>query len=87
MCVCVCVCVQTEEKPALVLAAEGGHVECVKLLMSHEGIDKNATYGENQLCALHRYTPHWGHTGATLGLTMQAIPWGLSLIRLSHDSH
>ena len=46
---------QTEGKPALVLASEGGHVECVRLLMSHQSIDKNATYGEDGLCALHRY--------------------------------
>jgi ankyrin repeat protein len=43
-----------EGKPALVLASEGGHVECVRLLMSHPSIDKNATYGEEGLCALHR---------------------------------
>ena len=63
MCVCVCVCVcvccnvhttQKEGKPALVLACEGGHTECVRLLMSHPNIEKNATYGESQLCGLHR---------------------------------
>ena len=29
-------------------------MECVRLLMSHPNIDKNATYGESSLCALHR---------------------------------
>lgn len=47
---------QKEGKPALVLACEGGHVECVKLLMTHPNINKNATYGESRLCALHRCT-------------------------------
>lgn len=42
-----------EDKPAVVLAAEGGHHECVKLLMA-VGADGNVTYGTKAMCALHR---------------------------------
>ena len=47
-------CLQAEDKSALVVAAEGGHVECVKLLMA-AGVDRNAAYGPKNLCAIHRY--------------------------------
>lgn len=40
-------------KPAVVLAAERGHHECVKLLMVARA-DASATYGEKDMCALHR---------------------------------
>lgn len=42
-----------ENKPAVVLAAEDGHHECVKLLMVG-GADGNAVYGNKLMCALHR---------------------------------
>ena len=50
---------QSEGKTALVLASEANHVECVKLLLVHEGTKKNATYGEESLCALHRSVLEW----------------------------
>ena len=46
---------KVEGKPAVVIAAEGGHIECLKLLMT-AGVDTNATYGDKKLCALHRYS-------------------------------
>lgn len=42
-----------ENKPAIVLAAEGNHSECIKLLMV-SSVDKNAVYGDLGYCALHR---------------------------------
>ncbi len=42
-----------ENKPAVVLAAEKGHHECVKLLMVG-GADGDATFGDKGMCALHR---------------------------------
>ena len=44
-----------ENKPALVIAAEGNHTECIKLLMV-SGVDKNAVYSPTEMCALHRYS-------------------------------
>ena len=41
-------------KPAIVLATEGNHTECIKLLMV-SGVDKNAVYDATEICALHRY--------------------------------
>ena len=41
-----------EDKPAVALAAEGGHFECVKLLMVG-GADGDATFGSKDMCALH----------------------------------
>eukprot|EP00731_Ephydatia_muelleri_P024470 Em0016g741a len=40
-------------KPAVVVATEGNHIECLKLLMT-AGVDLNASYGDQKLCALHR---------------------------------
>ena len=42
-----------ENKPAIVLAAEGNHAECIKLLMV-SGVDKDAVYGTQSLGAIHR---------------------------------
>lgn len=44
--------VQVHDKPALVLAAEGNHSECAKVLLRGRA-DKDATYGDG-LCAVHR---------------------------------
>ena len=41
-------------KPAIVLATEGNHTECIKLLMV-SSVDKNAVYDATEICALHRY--------------------------------
>ena len=43
-----------QSKPAIVLAAEGNHHECVKLLMVSR-VDANVTYDIPGICALHRY--------------------------------
>ena len=40
-------------KPAIVLATEGNHVECIKLLMV-SGVDKNAVYDATGIGAIHR---------------------------------
>ena len=48
---------QSSGKPAVVLAAEGGHQECVALL-AVAGADLNAKYGLEELTALHRYEAH-----------------------------
>ena len=40
-------------RTAVVAAAEGGHHECVKMLME-SGANADLTYGEAGLCALHR---------------------------------
>ncbi len=42
-----------ENKPAIVLAVEGNHTECIKLLMV-SGVDKNAVYGVEGMGAVHR---------------------------------
>lgn len=42
-------------KPAIVLAAEGNHVECIKLLMV-SNVDKNAVYDVTGIGAIHRYS-------------------------------
>ncbi len=42
-----------ENKPALVLAVEGNHSECAKLLMVAD-VDKNAVYGVDGFGAIHR---------------------------------
>ena len=42
-----------EGKPAIVVATEGNHLECLKLLMTAR-VDLNAAYGDMKLCALHR---------------------------------
>jgi hypothetical protein len=44
-------------KPAIVIATEGNHTECIKLLMV-SGVDKNAVYDATGICALHRYNIH-----------------------------
>ena len=41
-------------KPALVLAVEGNHIECVKLLMV-SNVEKNAVYDAVGVGAVHRY--------------------------------
>ena len=41
-------------KPAIVLATESNHIECIKLLMV-SGVDKNAVYDATGIGAIHRY--------------------------------
>ena len=43
-----------EGKPAIVLSAEEGHHECVRMLLEH-GANASLPYGERGLCVLHRY--------------------------------
>ena len=46
-------CLQETRKPAVAIASEGGHGECVRLLAEYKA-DLNALYSENGLCAVHR---------------------------------
>lgn len=50
---------QAHNKPVLVLAAEGNHSECAKVLLRGKA-DKDATYGDG-FCAVHRCVHAYVH--------------------------
>lgn len=43
----------------MVIATEGGHYECVRLLAEAKA-NLNLTYSDNELCAVHRYCTMFG---------------------------